>query len=122
MQLIQPRHAMRTVIDHARRGTLQPGPCLAADYTIVRNRRLWAWPERLASAACRALNLLLAGGDVQSAALLTPYNGQVRQLRTELDSRNFLFRGNSSLELVVSTIDGFQVTSWAEVLLFSGSW
>ena len=71
--------------------------------------------------ACRALNLLLAGGDVQSAALLTPYNGQVRQLRTELDSRNFLFRGNRSLELVVSTIDGFQVTSWAEVLLFSGS-
>ena len=70
--------------------------------------------------ACRALNLLLAGGDVQSAALLTPYNGQVRQLRTELDSRNFLFRDNPSLELVVSSIDGFQVKAWAEMLLFGG--
>ena len=70
--------------------------------------------------ACRALNLLLAGGDVQSAALLTPYNGQVRQLRTELDSRNFLFRDNPSLDLVVSSIDGFQVKAWADMLLFGG--
>ena len=71
-------------------------------------------------AACRALNLLLAGGDVQSAALLTPYNGQVRQLRTELDSRNFLFGGNPSLEIVVSSVDGFQVRAWAEILIVGG--
>lgn len=70
--------------------------------------------------ACRALNLLLAGGDVQSAALLTPYKGQVRQLETELASRNFLFRGNPSVELVVSSIDGFQVNPWAEILCFAG--
>ena len=54
---------------------------------------------------------------MQSAALLTPYNGQVRQLRTELDSRNFLFRDDPSRELVVSTVDGFQVKFWAEIML-----
>ena len=54
------------------------------------------------------LELLLSGDDVKSAALLTPYNGQVRELQRR-------FSGNSQLAawenmVDVSSVDGYQVT------------
>ncbi len=56
---------------------------------------------------CRVLELLLCGGDVQSAALLTPYNGQVR----ELQRRFFGNKGLAAYEGMVdiSSVDGYQV-------------
>jgi len=69
-----------------------------------------------AAAALRAAHALLAGGDVASVAVLTPYRGQVRALehllRTALAPH---FRG---LDITVSSVDGYQGRE-ADAVVFS---
>ena len=55
----------------------------------------------------RALVLLLSGGDVQSAAILTPYNGQVRELQRRFYSEKRLAPYKGMVD--ISSVDGYQV-------------
>jgi hypothetical protein len=50
---------------------------------------------------CRAMALLLEGGDVNSAAILTPYNGQLRLLRDLLRCAQLLKRQHTFVKLGV---------------------
>ena len=46
-----------------------------------------AKPSTLKHVPCRALLALMGAGDAESAAVLTPYNGQVRLIRSILKSK-----------------------------------
>ena len=59
---------------------------------------------REAALALRAAAALVSGGDVETVAILTPYAGQARLLRTSLRSAPDDLRG----KITVSTVDGFQ--------------
>ncbi|BDA47014.1 probable regulator of nonsense transcripts 1 homolog at C-terminar half [Coccomyxa sp. Obi] len=64
--------------------------------------------------AVRALVALMSAGDAESAAVLTPYNGQVRLIRSILKSK-----GSSLYDKVtVSSVDGYQGRE-ADVIVFS---
>lgn len=58
---------------------------------------------------CRALAMLLRGGDVQSAAILTPYNGQVRELQRCFHRNKELAPYEGMVD--ISSVDGYQVQS-----------
>ena len=60
---------------------------------------------------CRALAMLLRGGDVQSAAILTPYNGQVRELQRCFQRNKELAPYEGMVD--ISSVDGYQVQSFA---------
>ncbi len=56
---------------------------------------------------CRVLETLLSGGDLQSAALLTPYNGQVRELQRRFSGSRQLAAYEGMVD--ISSVDGYQV-------------
>jgi len=49
----------------------------------------------------------LSGGDLQSAALLTPYNGQVRELQRRFSGSRQLAAYEGMVD--ISSVDGYQV-------------
>ena len=53
--------------------------------------------------------MLLRGGDVQSAAILTPYNGQVRELQRCFQRNKKLAPYEGMVD--ISSVDGYQVQS-----------
>lgn len=53
--------------------------------------------------------MLLRGGDVQSAAILTPYNGQVRELQRCFQRNKELAPYEGMVD--ISSVDGYQVLS-----------
>lgn len=55
--------------------------------------------------------MLLRGGDVQSAAILTPYNGQVRELQRCFQRNKELAPYEGMVD--ISSVDGYQVQSFA---------
>ena len=55
----------------------------------------------------RVLETLLSGGDLQSAALLTPYNGQVRELQRRFSGSRQLAAFEGLVD--ISSVDGYQV-------------
>ena len=59
---------------------------------------------REAALALRAAAALVSGGDVDTVAILTPYSGQARLLRTSLRSAPDELRA----AITISTVDGFQ--------------
>lgn len=68
-----------------------------------------------AKAAIQAVHALLKAGDVQSAALLTPYRGQVRALEHMLRTLSGHFQG---MDVSVSSVDGYQGRE-ADVVVFT---
>lgn len=56
---------------------------------------------------CRALAMLLKGGDIQSAAILAPYNGQVRELQRCFNRNKELAQYAGMVD--ISSVDGYQV-------------
>ncbi|KAL6760052.1 AAA domain-containing protein [Haematococcus lacustris] len=77
-----------------------------------------------AEAAIQVLQRVLAGGDVSSVALLTPYRGQVRALEAGLRGLQAAWPQLAAaceagrLELSVSSVDGFQGRE-ADVVILS---
>ena len=56
---------------------------------------------------CRVLEIVIAGGDVKDIALLTPYNGQLRELKRRFSNHPQLATLKGAVQ--ISSIDGFQV-------------
>ncbi|KAL0035694.1 hypothetical protein WJX79_008965 [Trebouxia sp. C0005] len=69
-----------------------------------------------AAIAIRVLETLLSGGDVQSAALLTPYNGQVRELQRRFSGSRQLAAFEGMVD--ISSVDGYQGRE-ADVIVMS---
>lgn len=51
--------------------------------------------------------MLLKGGDIQSAAILAPYNGQVRELQRCFNRNKELAQYAGMVD--ISSVDGYQV-------------
>lgn len=72
--------------------------------------------ETEADLAIRALMMLLKGGDVESAAILSPYNGQVRELQRCFNQTKELAPYAGMVD--ISSVDGYQGRE-ADVIVMS---
>ena len=68
-----------------------------------------------AAHCCRVAQLMLSGQDIASIAILTPYNGQVRELQSMQKALTNIAKSDVSID--ISSVDAYQASvarhSWS---------
>eukprot|EP00198_Chlamydomonas_reinhardtii_P006339 XP_001695675.1 predicted protein [Chlamydomonas reinhardtii] len=110
--VLQPKGPAAAAAAAAKAQAAASGPPKSGDRSSYRN------PAE-ALAALAVTQKLLAGGDISSAAILTPYRGQVRLVEALLRQRGLdAAWAAAGREVAVSTVDGYQGRE-ADVVVFS---